>query len=662
MFYYEEDFDFAPEVNNEETESIDNSEFEIVGNKGVIYDQKFETRPTTFLKDSIKRFSKNKSSVVAAWILGTLLVLSFIIPIVDPSDTVDPSPRLIYLEPKLFGAGTGFWDGCRNYSDITLDTKAGEFTDKDGKIRNGSPATDVFNPEAVFNFKVDDTIYYTNSYQRLAYGGYVNFSAKVDDNGLYTKEFKYNLDWSSSYKVKMVLEDIDIENYVRSSYNIDFKYFDTMEGANKSIRLLDSSTTYDGTVELDVISKLKETLSGYESIAKSQLYVSLNILPDTESFSSIAIKSFEITTDSTNATYKTTLEKPGFNDANEMVGRVKDDDRYWSCLNGNKYIYKAEFRKCSFTYDTYENAFGKKLVDVDRQKIEEYIDKGWCEMKFTGSAESMIASFKKLDERCPINKITYVNKKIDSTNVYISITCEVTMYRYLGYDFMPIFLMGTDKSGKDMLKYVFEGLRTSLLLGIISSAVCLIIGVVWGSISGYFGGAVDLAMERFTDILGGLPWIVVMTLCIIHLGQTFFVFALALCMTGWIGTSHLTRTQFYRFKGREYVLASRTLGAKDMRLIFKHILPNAMGTIITSSVLMIPSVIFSEATISYLGLGLKNLSSLGVILSNNQGEILQHSYLLIFPSVIIALLMISFNLFGNGLRDAVNPSLKGESE
>ena len=169
-------------------------------------------------------------------------------------------------------------------------------------------------------------------------------------------------------------------------------------------------------------------------------------------------------------------------------------------------------------------------------------------------------------------------------------------------------------------------------------------------------------MERFTDILSGVPWIVVMTLTIIHLGSTFFTFALALCLTGWIGTSHTTRTQFYRFRGREYVLASRTLGASHGRLIARHILPNAMGTIITSAVLMVPSIIFSEATISYLGLGFKNLASLGVILSDNQVELTNHPYLLIFPAIIIALLMISFNLFGNGLRDAVNPSLKGEGE
>ena len=187
----------------------------------------------------------------------------------------------------------------------------------------------------------------------------------------------------------------------------------------------------------------------------------------------------------------------------------------------------------------------------------------------------------------------------------------------------------------------------------------MFIGIVWGSISGYFGGTVDLVMERFCEILSGVPWIVVMTLAILLFGNTIFTFALALCMTGWIGTAGRTRTQFYRFKGREYVLASRTLGAKDSRLIFKHILPNALGTIVTSCVLMIPSVIFSEATLAYLNLGLQGVDSFGVLLSDNQQYLSSHPALIVFPAIIISLLMISFNLFGNGLRDALNPSLKG---
>ena len=348
-----------------------------------------------------------------------------------------------------------------------------------------------------------------------------------------------------------------------------------------------------------------------------------------------------------------------------MVGRsykIGNDiqTNYWSS-NGDKYLYKAVMTACSFTYDTYAGAYGIKEMVIDEITMKEYRRNGWCDYKFNGP-DSGPSSFVILDaDKCPITEVISQTESGVSIVTY-NLTCKVYFYRYQGLDSTPRYLFGTDKSGRDMLKYVFEGLRTSLLLGIITSAICFIFGLCWGAISGYFGGNVDLAMERFTDILGGLPWIVIMTLSIIHLGQSFAVFALALCLTGWIGTSATTRTQFYRFKGREYVLASRTLGASDIRLIFKHILPNAMGTIITGAVLMIPGVIFSEATISYLGLGLKGMSSLGVILSSNQNELLSHSYLLIFPSVIIALLEISFNLFGNGLRDAINPTLKGEDE
>ena len=224
---------------------------------------------------------------------------------------------------------------------------------------------------------------------------------------------------------------------------------------------------------------------------------------------------------------------------------------------------------------------------------------------------------------------------------------------------MPIHVFGTDPDGRDILKYSFEGLRNSLLIGIAVAIINIFIGVVWGSISGYFGGKVDLTMERIVDILAGIPWIVLMTVLCIKLGQTFFVFILALTLTGWIGTESITRSQFYRYRGREYVLASKTLGAKAPRLIFRHILPNAIGTIVTSSVLIIPSVIFNEATISYLGLGFQGMSSLGVILSRYQDTLRQFPYQLAVPAIIIALLMICFNLFGNGLRDAFNPSLKG---
>ena len=239
------------------------------------------------------------------------------------------------------------------------------------------------------------------------------------------------------------------------------------------------------------------------------------------------------------------------------------------------------------------------------------------------------------------------------------LTCDVYGYKLLGYENMPKYLLGSDGDGYDLISICFNGLRTSFILSIVVSAICLSFGLVWGSISGYFGGNVDLFMERFVEILGGVPWIVVMTLSILLLGNNIITFGMALCLTGWMGTAGTTRTQFYRFKGREYILASRTLGASDMRLIFKHILPNALGTIVTGSVLKIPSVIFSEATLSYLNLGLQGSNSFGNILSNNQKFITKAPMLIVFPAIIISVIMISFNLFGNGLRDALNPSLKG---
>ena len=237
------------------------------------------------------------------------------------------------------------------------------------------------------------------------------------------------------------------------------------------------------------------------------------------------------------------------------------------------------------------------------------------------------------------------------------LTCEVMGYRMMGYENMPKYLLGSDGNGYDLITISFNGLRTSFILSIIVSAICLSFGLVWGSISGYFGGNVDLFMERFVEILGGVPFIVVMTLAILLLGNNIITFGMALCLTGWMGTAGTTRTQFYRYKGREYILASRTLGASDMRLIFKHILPNALGTIVTGSVLKIPGVIFSEATLSYLNLGLQGSNSFGNILSNNQKFITSAPMLIVFPAIVISIIMISFNLFGNCLRDALNPSL-----
>lgn len=259
----------------------------------------------------------------------------------------------------------------------------------------------------------------------------------------------------------------------------------------------------------------------------------------------------------------------------------------------------------------------------------------------------------------------YVNKG-SSAEKYV----RVLYYNYYIYKngFEPEYIFGTDLSGYDMALRLAGGIKLSLLVAICVSAINLFIGTIYGAVEGYYGGAVDMVLERVSDILSGVPFIVIATLFQMHFARkvgSVPSLLLAFVITGWIGTASRVRTQFYRFKNQEYVLAARTLGAGDGRIMFKHIFPNALGTIITSSVLVIPSVIFSESMLSYLGIvswqGAGG-TSLGTLLSDASTKWTYYPHLMIFPAVVIALLMISFNLFGNGLRDAFNPSLRGSEE
>lgn len=233
-----------------------------------------------------------------------------------------------------------------------------------------------------------------------------------------------------------------------------------------------------------------------------------------------------------------------------------------------------------------------------------------------------------------------------------------------GYE--PNHIFGVTSKCEDLMTAIGVGARFSLVFAVCVSLVNLTIGAIYGAIQGYFGGKIDLFMDRISDILSGLPFTVCVVLFQYHMAGTKFgvigAFLLAFVVTGWIGMASLTRRQFYRFKGQEYIMAARTLGASDKRLIFKHIFPNAIGSIITSCALVIPSVISSETSLTYLGI--VNVSqvfgaSLGDLLSTGQTFCQKSPYALFFPAVYFSLLLISFNLFGNGLRDAFNPSNRG---
>ena len=263
--------------------------------------------------------------------------------------------------------------------------------------------------------------------------------------------------------------------------------------------------------------------------------------------------------------------------------------------------------------------------------------------------------------------IMYAKAKGGGTTATSGREIRVLYYNYYQYKygFEPSYIFGTDSQGYDLALRMADGIRLSLIISVIVSAVNFVIGAIYGAIAGYYGGAVDLTMERITDILSGIPSIVVMTLFQIHLAQKVGAIPsllFAFFLTGWIGMASRVRTQFYRFKNQEYVMAARTLGARDWRIIWKHIFPNTLGTIITGSVLAIPGVIFTESMLSFLGivnLGGQATTSLGTLLSDASKIWTDYPHLMLFPALVIALLMVSFNLFGNGLRDAFNPSLRG---
>lgn len=228
----------------------------------------------------------------------------------------------------------------------------------------------------------------------------------------------------------------------------------------------------------------------------------------------------------------------------------------------------------------------------------------------------------------------------------------------------PSFLFGANEEGQDIFTCLASGALFSFAFAISVALVNLIVGAIYGAIEGYYGGKIDLVMERVSDILSAVPTMIVVTLLKLHMGASGapLILFLSFFLTGWIGMASTTRMQFYRYKNQEYVLAARTLGARDARIIVKHIFPNALGTLVTSCALVIPSMIYSEVNLSYLGiisLTSGNLTSVGTLLASGQSALMTAAHVALMPSLFLALLLLSFNLFGNGLRDAFNPSLRG---
>lgn len=221
------------------------------------------------------------------------------------------------------------------------------------------------------------------------------------------------------------------------------------------------------------------------------------------------------------------------------------------------------------------------------------------------------------------------------------------------------YWFGTDSLGRDVWTRVWEGTRISLYIAFLAALLDLFIGVAYGSISAYFGGKVDNIMQRIIEVLIGIPNLIVIILLILILQPGILSITIAMVITGWVNMARIIRGQVLKLKGQEFVLASRTLGAGHTRLISRHLIPNSLGPIIITTMFTIPTAIFTEAFLSFIGLGLQPpIASLGTIVNDGFDLIRIYPHMLIFSSIIISLIMISFNTLGDGLRDAFDPKMR----
>lgn len=551
-------------ITTSQNKDYDPSLFKVAKRDEVLHDQAFETKPISYLRGALKRFAKNRASIVAAVIILLITLYAIIVPIVSPTAHVDSIryPSGFYdatftnVSPyNPWFKGTGFWDGT--------------------KVESG----------------VNESRYITYKYDEG------NRDVLVEEIDKTQVEDPLTGDLLNSYTVRI------------DTYAVGVKQIEMSQSEFNALRQyeIDNGLGVEGSEKPSILKPLIDSetyLTEFEEMMYEEGYRSSYI--------------------------------------NTIIRRMRS---YYNA-NSNVY-YKITSKKADGTYTDKTGEYSI-VFDEDGEVIPLYQKDG--------------------DD--------YVYYESFSTSVSV----RVDYFDYFTYlnGFEPLFLFGTNGAGQDLFLRLAEGTRFSLLLGIGISLINFIIGLIWGAISGYYGGKVDLIMERITDIISALPSVVILTICGIQFtnntalknaigssGVIVLAFLVAFVYSGWMGTASTTRMQFYRYKGQEYVLASRTLGAKDRRLIFKHILPNAAGTLVTSSVLMIPGVIFSESSLSYLGIisfSTSGISSIGTLLSEGQGNISTYPYLILFPCIVISLLMICFNLFGNGLRDAFNTSLRGSEE
>ena len=583
--------------------NISPEKFKLVRQDAKISDVKFDTKPIGYFKDAFIRFKKNKSSVVAAIIIVCLLLFAIFAPIISKYETTTIDGYYNKALPKAEAFSALGWDGSRvekNRAKKAYDRLMGIGLEKNSNADNKNYVA----VKKVISSKEVTTI---------------------EKNKEVTDTY-YDLDVDSYNSVGFIYENLNLFDYITiqayqeaSNKQLFFplpQYYNTVSDANVWYQLSE-----------------KEAKKVYKAVSQNIEYKEL-------------VGDLEVSGEYTPAYIG--------------VASPNSDSYFSSKIDGDNgsYTYKEFYVSgSSLKFKEYDNMYYRYAIKNQtgyktRILYSEYYrfkNTEWS-LKDGVTKEQILAEF------------ANVTTEEEAKAIFAKFNFD------LDTGFYAEFWFGTNQYGKDIFTLLGSGARLSFILAISISAINLTIGAIYGAIEGYYGGVADLIMERCAEILSGVPFIVVATLFNLHLQEKvgpLVSLLFAFVLTGWLGMAGRVRMQFYRFKGQEYILSSRTLGASDLRIMFKHIFPNAIGTIITGSILSIPGVIFSESSLSYLriiDLETSGFTSVGTLLSNGSGFVNTYPHILIPPVVFISLLMISFNLFGNGLRDALNPSLRGADE
>lgn len=242
---------------------------------------------------------------------------------------------------------------------------------------------------------------------------------------------------------------------------------------------------------------------------------------------------------------------------------------------------------------------------------------------------------------------------------------EISGYSYDEQDLFQInqppgteHWFGTDSLGRDMFTRVWYGARISLTIGLVTSLICLILGVGYGGVAGYFGGTIDNILMRFVEVISGIPFIlyVILLLVVFEPGMLSIIMALGISL--WVTMARIVRGEMLKLREQEYVLASKVMGGGLIHILFRHLIPNSLGTIVVTVTFTVPEAIFSEAFLSFMGLGVNvPKASWGVIASEGVASLGTYPWQLLFPAALITITMLAFNFLGNGLRDALDPRL-----